>query len=483
MTESASRVSIGVNGLDEVLYGGLVRGRAYLVRGGPGCGKTTIGLHFLTTGVRQGEPALFISLGETEKQLRENAHISGFNVDGITFLDLSPTMESFAKIDSYDIFSPAEVEREPTTRKIIETVEKLQPTRVFVDSMTQFRYLSSDAYQYRKQILSFVRFIVDHGATIMFTSEHSHDVSDDDLKFLSDGIIELEMTATGRTLNVTKFRGSDFRSGIHSMRLSSHGMDVFPQLLPDQQLRSSHGEPMSSGVPELDELLHGGLERGSLTLISGPSGSGKTTLGLQFMKEAAGRGIRSVVYLFEEFVYTVNNRCEAINIPVRSMIEGGKLALSHIEPLKYTPDEFARLIRRETEERGASIVMIDSIAGYGVSMQGRDLHYHLHALCKYLKSKGMSVILINELEQITGNFRAAEGGISYLADNIIFLRYIECAGQLRKAIGVLKKRSGDFEKSLRELEITRYGLKVGPPLSGLRGILSGVPEFLPPTND
>jgi circadian clock protein KaiC len=255
-------------------------------------------------------------------------------------------------------------------------------------------------------------------------------------------------------------------------------MVVFPKLIPERLHHDFVSEPLSSGVPELDELLHGGLERGTVTMITGPSGTGKTTIGLQFIKEAAGRGEASVVYTFEEGQQTLLNRCENINIPVRAMMEGRHLAVYQIEPLRYTPDEFARSVRREVEENQRKLVMIDSITGYGLSMHGRDLATHLHALSMYLKSVGVSVLLINELEHITGAFRATDNAVAYLADNLVFLRYLEIGGEMHKAIGVLKKRAGNFEKTLRELQITRDGLKIGEPLKNLRGILSGMPEWI-----
>jgi circadian clock protein KaiC len=255
-------------------------------------------------------------------------------------------------------------------------------------------------------------------------------------------------------------------------------MEVFPHLMPEVYGQEFALEVLSSGVPELDELLHGGFERSTITIISGPSGVGKSTLGLQFMKEAAGRGERSVIYAFEERKETLLNRCEGINIPVHAMIERGTLSVVQIEPLHYTPDEFANLVRYEVEQQKARIVMIDSISGYRLSVRGNELVTHIHALCKYLQNMGVAVLLINEVESITGDFRATEIGISYIADNLVFLRYLEMQGELRKAIGVLKKRMSDFEKTLREFEITRYGIKVGKPLTNLRGILKGTPEWL-----
>ena len=159
------------------------------------------------------------------------------------------------------------------------------------------------------------------------------------------------------------------------------------------------------------------------------------------------------------------------------MVERGTLSLVKIEPLQFSPDEFARLVRKNVEEKGTRIVMIDSIAGYRLSLKGQDLISHLHALSKYLQNMGIVVILIVEVESIIGDFRATDSGISYLADNIIFFRYLEMYGEMHKAIGVLKKRLSNFEKTLREFEITHDGINIGKPLKGLRGILLGVPEL------
>jgi len=473
----STRLSTGVPGLDEILQGGLIPGRSYLIRGGPGMGKTTLGLHFLTAGAANGEQSLFINMGETEAQLRRNAAATGFDLSNIAFLDLSPTPDFFTEVQTYDVFSPAEVEREPTTNRIVSEVEALRPQRVFLDAMTYFRYLSPDAFQFRKQVHSFLRFLVEQGATVLLTSEATPADPDDDLQFMVDGIIHLENENGERTISVQKFRGSDFRSGRHTIRLTDKGMEVFPRILPEAFDKTFTLETISSGIPEIDELLHGGLERGTITIISGPTGVGKTTLGLQFMKEAAGRGERSVVYTFEEWSETLLRRSEAINMPVRKMVERGTLAVVQVEPLHYSPDEFARMVCDDIKEKDATIIMIDSISGYKLSVRGQDLVTHLHALSKYLQSVGVAVILINEVEYITGEFRATDFGISYMADNIVFMRYIELQGEMRRAIGVLKKRLTDFEKTLREYQVTRYGIKVGKPLTDLRGILTGTPEW------
>jgi len=476
MVAIENKLSSGIDGLDEILMGGFVARRAYLIRGNPGTGKTAIGMHFLTEGVKNKENVLFINMGEPTKQIISNAQGMGFDTRDIEFLDLSPDEKFFADMEAYDIFSPAEVERESTTSQIIDKIEKVQPSRVFLDPITQFRYLSTDEYQFRKQSLSFLRFLIDKGATVLFTSEFSSNEPDDDLQFLSDGIINLRFFPEGRSISISKYRGSGFRFGTHAMRITPKGVKIYPRLRPLMKEAEFEHETVSSGVPELDELLHGGIERGTATIISGPSGVGKTTVGMQFMKEAAGRGERSVVYTFEEGVDSLTNRCESINIPIRSMINTGLLSVVQVEPLRYSPEEFAQLVRSEVSAQKAQIVMIDSTSGYKLSLRGEDPVSHLHSLSKYLTRTGCSVILINEVENISGGLKVTELGISYLADNIVFLRYFESEGEMHKSIGVLKKRLSDFEKSLRELKITKYGIKVGQPIKDIKGIISGTPE-------
>jgi len=470
-------VSTGISDLDAITYGGFIPGKSYLVRGGPGTGKTILGMHFLSSGIAEGEKALFITLGEPKSQLCANAKSFGFDVSEIEFLDLGPESTFFTEMKTYDFFSSAEVERDPTTKKIIETINTVQPSRVFIDSMTHFKYLSNDSFQFRKQVLSFLRFLLESGATVLSTSEASSEAPDEDLQFLVDGIINLSFERKKRIIEVSKFRGSDFVSGLHAMRITSEGLKIYRTLVPEDHHREFKLESISSGLPEFDKLTHGGLERGTISLITGPSGTGKTTLGVQIMKEAAERGERSVVYTFEESLDTILNRSESVNIPVNEMLEQGTLSVVKVEPLEYTPSEFADMVREEVEKMDTKIVMLDSLSGYKVSLQGEDLTAHVHALCKYLSNMGITVLLINETQYLTGDFRATDVGISYLSDNIIFLRYLEIYGQMRKAIGVLKKRLSDFENTLRELEITSQGIKIGGPLTNLRGILSGIPTW------
>jgi len=480
-TPLAERVSTGIAGLDEILSGGLVSNRSYMVRGQAGSGKTILSFHFLQQGIEEGETALFINLEEDVRDLKANAAALGFDTDAIEFLDLSPSADVFVEDESYEVFEPAEVEREPLTERIVEGVTAVDPDRVVVDPLTQLRFLLSDDYQFRKQVVGFMRFLKDREATVLFTVQNTESLPTDDLEFITDGTIRLDAAEYGKTVRVPKFRGSATQSGDHAYRVTDSGIEVYPALQPGvRNAGDGRFEQISSGIPEVDELLHGGIERGTVSIVSGPTGVGKTTLSTQFMKEAAGRGERSVIYLFEETRETFLARSRAVNIPVDQMMEKGTLEVVEVEALERSPQEFARMVRDEVEERDADIVMVDGIAGYRLTLRGEEgmVLQQMHALGRYLKNAGATGIFIDETRNVTGAFQATMENISYLADNIVFLRHLEVEGELRKAIGVLKKRTSDFERTIREFRITEHGITVGEPMSGLRGILSGTPEVV-----
>jgi len=379
----------------------------------------------------------------------------------------------------HDVFEPDEVEHTDIVGKIADALEAADYDRVFIDPLSQLRHLSPSDYQFRQEVAAMMSYLKARGTTVVFTTQPTRATPDDDLQFLADGAVELRRFERGRSVAVAKFRGSDFQSGSHTLRIGSDGLSVYPALVPEEHEREYTLETLSSGVGELDDLLGGGIERGTVTVISGPSGVGKTITATHFAKEAAARGERSAIYLFEESRGSFLRRSEGVGIPVGEMTERGTLAVEAIEPLALSTDELAHRVRREVEERGARLVMIDGTAGYRLSLHAEDdeLVRELHALCRYLRNLGVTVILTEETPEVTGRFLATSENISYLADNILFLRYYEAQGEIHKAVGVLKKRLGDFEPTLRELHITGDGLALGDPLENLRGVLTGTPEW------
>lgn len=469
-----SRLGLGVAGLEEILFGGLIPLRTYLAKGGPGTGKTTLGLHFLRAG--PPEESLLVSLGESEAEMRNNAQRVGLALDGIPVVDLSPIANDPKADESYTLLESWEAEGTRIHDQILGHAMQYGPRRVFIDSISTMRYLTPDTYQFRRQVLSLMRTFEEQGATVLLTAQTAEDTDDADLLSLSDGVIHFERVAEGRICRVMKIRGSGFIEGSHHYELTGTGMRVYPRLDPGEHCRPTPAaEAMPSGVPGIDALTRGGVERGTVTILSGPPGTGKTSLGVHFLSHAAQRGERCVLYCFDERFATFAPRCEGLGIPIHELIARGTFRFDEVEPLRYNPDEFAVQVREEVEQRATRVIMLDSLSGYQRAMRGAELVARIHALCRYLANMGVTVIMINEVHT-GGDFHATEYGISYLADNILLVRYIEVSGELRKSVGVLKKRTGGFEPGLRELIFGPEGLAAGQPLTNITGILESVPH-------
>ncbi len=474
---NTKRISTGVEGLDGILDGGLIKGRNALVRGSPGSGKTVFGLYFLSAGIDDGETSLYVNLGEPQAYVEETADAFGLNTEQIQFHNLSPTQEQFSEDESYSVFESAEVEQPKFIAGLREKVDEVAPDRVLLDPITEFRYLTSDERQFRKGILGLLDYLKEMDATVMLTSQAGGSVTDDDLQFLVDAVVSLDVSTESRVVHVSKFRGSSFRRGNHFYDITEEGLTVWPTLVPGEQERSVEPGMLSSGVAELDELLYGGLDQGTVTILSGPTGVGKTTTGLQFLVQAALEGKKGVLFQFEEAKRTIRKRAEAIDLPLQEALDSGVLSIVEIAPDKYTVGEFEHLLREAVDD-GTELVMVDGSQGFQENLRGIDnTTGALLRVGRYLRTAGVSTILVNEVHNITGEFHATEERTSNLADNIIFLRHVEYRGEMRKVIGTLKMRTSDFERSLRELEITTDGIRVGEPLPQLRGILTGTPEW------
>ncbi|WP_302082743.1 ATPase domain-containing protein [Salinibaculum rarum] len=479
MEVTAARVTSGISGLDEVLRGGFVSGRMYLVCGDPGTGKTLLGMHFLEAGIENDETVLCIHGEESRDEILMNGARVGINLDTVQFLDLGPNSEFFTEDRNYDLVEPGAVERDRYTEEIHDAIRDINPDRVVLDPITQLRYIETNEHQFRKRILSFMRFLKERNTTVIGTATLSKDTEyQTEMRSLSDGVVRLSHTDRGRRLRVAKHRGFGQHDGSHGLAIRNDGVEVFPSLVPEQLDSSWETRHIRSGLDNLDDLLGGGLERGTVTFISGPTGVGKTTTATQFLAEAATQGIDSLAYLFEEGTDTFTHRSESMGIPLSDLREEGTISLNAVEPLAQSAEEFAQRVQREIDETGSEIVLIDGIDGYKMSIQGSDstLVEKIHALSRHLKNRDVTVLITDEIPQITGMTTATSSNLSYIADNILFLSYIETEGTLEKVIGVLKKRAGGFENALREFDLDD-GIHIGEPLTHASGILQGTPQI------
>ncbi|MEF8784425.1 MAG: ATPase domain-containing protein [Haloarculaceae archaeon] len=481
METSAVRISSGITGLDELLRGGFVSGRMYLVCGEPGTGKTLLGMHFLEAGMDNDETVLCIHGEESRDEILLNGAQVGIDIQDAQFLDLGPNSEFFTEDRNYDLVEPGAVERDRYTADIHDAIRDINPDRVVLDPITQLRYIEANEHQFRKRILSFMRFLKERDTTVVGTATLSSDTGyQTEMRSLSDGVIQLSHTDRGRRLKVAKHRGFGQQDGSHGLAIRDSGVEVFPSLIPEQLDSTLETSRIRSGIDNLDDLLGGGLEKGTVTFISGPTGVGKTTTATQFLAEAANQGTDSIAYLFEEGTDTFTHRSESMGIPLSDLREQGAVSLRAVEPLAQSAEEFAQTVKREIDRTGSEVVLIDGIDGYKMSIQGTDatLVEKIHALTRHLKNRDVTVIITDEVSQITGMRTATSTNLSYIADNILFLSYIETEGTLEKIIGVLKKRAGGFENTLREFDLDG-GIHVGDPLTNASGILQGTPQMNP----
>jgi len=476
------RADTGIEGLDHILGGGFPRNRMYLVEGDPGSGKTTMALQFLLAGVRRGEPGVYATLSETEEELRDVAHSHGWSLDGITICDLQTSEESLQADSQYTLFHPAEVELSETTRTVLEAVETVRPGRVVFDSLSEMRLLARDSLRYRRQILALKHYFTGRACTVLLL-DYGLQPGEFQLQSLTHGVVSLGRESPNyggerRRLKVQKIRGISYREGFHDYVIRTGGLEVFPRLVAAQHHLDFARETISSGLPEMDSLLGSGLNRGSTTMILGPSGVGKSTLAAQYVSAAAGRGEKACVYSFEESPESWLHRAERLGMALRRHEQEGLVSIRQVDPAELSPGEFAGDVRRNVEQ-GVTTVVIDSLNGYRNAMaEEQHLILHLHEVLAYLNQQGVTTLIIMAQYGILGQDVSSPVELSYLADNVILLRYFEAFGQVRQAISMVKKRTGTHERSVRELRISDHGLRVGRELREFHGVLSGQLSYI-----
>ena len=475
------RARTGIAGLDKVLGGGLPRDHLYLIDGDPGTGKTTLALQFLLEGGAAGERGLYVTLSETADELRATAVSHGWSLESIEIFELAGAEEIDA--ETYTLFHPAEIELSRTVETVLAVVERVAPSRVVFDSLSEMRLMARDALRFRRQILALKQFFAGRGCTVLLLDDRTGPDGDRHLHSLAHGVVALEHLAMEygaerRRLQVAKLRGLQFRGGYHDFRIRTGGLEVYPRILSEGRPQQAIGVELHSGSAELDALIGGGLPGGTSTLITGAAGTGKSVLATQYARAAVLGGARVRYYLFDERVPTFEHRATKLEMDVSKAIADGRLALRQIEPTTMSPGEFADEIRWAVEEDGVRLIIIDSINGYMQAMPSeRLLAVQVHELLSYMADHGVSAIMTLVQHGVFGGPVDEAAEVSYLADTVILLRYFEHAGAVRQAISVVKKRAGYHERAIRECRVERGGFRVGQPLDAFHGVLGGVPTY------
>jgi circadian clock protein KaiC len=479
-----SRLATGSEGLDSVLDGGFPANRLYLIEGDPGTGKTTLALQFLLEGARRGEPVLYVTLSETKEELTAVADSHGWSLEGVTLHELVPPEESLKAEAQYTIFHPSEVELGETTRAVIGEVERIQPRRVVFDSLSEMRLLARDPLRYRRQILALKQFFAGRKSTVLLLDDRTSADADLQVQSIAHGVLmleqlELDYGAERRRLRVSKLRGSRFRGGFHDFTIRTGGVEVFPRLVAAGRRNEFEAESVASGVAELDALLGGGLDRGTATLVLGPAGCGKSSLATHFAAASARRGEHAAAFIFDESVNTYLNRAAGLGSDLRPEVEAGSLTVQQVDPAELSPGEFVHNVCKAVKRDGARLVVIDSLNGYLQAMPDeRFLTAQMHELLTYLNQQGVVTLLVMAQHGFMGAM-SSPVDVSYLADTVILLRYFEAAGAIRRAISVVKKRTGRHEDTIREMRLSSPGgVQVGEPLTAFRGVLTGVPVLV-----
>ncbi len=476
----SARLSTGIIGLDFILKGGLPKDRLHLIEGNPGTGKTTLGLQFLIEGVRLGEKCLYITLSETREELDAVARSHGWTLDGLEIMDLTDSGDRLTDGSQYTVFHPSEVELDETTRAVLAEVERVNPVRVVFDSLSEMRMLASDPLRFRRQILALKQYFLTRNCTVLLLDDRTSQSPDRQLESVAHGVLNLEYVPVeyGRqrhAMRVVKMRGVNFQSGFHDFNIETGGIIAFPRLSPERKVKFKQGS-LSSGHNNLDELI-GELEYGTSTIFIGPAGVGKSTLSLMYACAAVERGERAALYLFDESPETLYKRASALGMDIERYVEEGRIAVRQIQLAELTPGELSYMVSREVEDNGTRVVVIDSVNGYMMATpQERFLTMQFHELLGYLNRNGVISILVVGQYGLIGTMQTPID-MSFLADSVVLLRYFEAQGAVRQAISILKKRTGQHGRTIREFRIGPGGLQLGEPLTDFRGVLTGVPVY------
>jgi len=482
-TSVSASVPFGIEGLDNVLIGGLPPDRVYLIEGDAGAGKTTMALQYLMAGRDRGERCLYVTLAETAEELQAVARSHGWSLEGIRVTELAVAEASLSAEAENTMFYPSEVELAQTTEVVLREVEETNPTRVVFDSLSEMRALAQNTLRYRRQILALKQFFAGRQCTVLLLDDRTAEHNDIQVQSIVHGVISLEQRTPAygvvqRRLEIRKMRGRSYRAGFHDFVIVRGGLRVFPRLVASEHQFSFKPGVVPSGLAKLDALMSGGLDRGTSALFIGPTGAGKSSLATQYAVSMAVRGEHVSMFLFDESPRLLRLRSEGLGMRVDEQVEAGRIHMRQVDPGELSVGELVQLVRNEVEQHAAKLVIIDSLNGYlNAIPDERFLTLQLHELLSYLGQRGVTSILVMAQAGMLGNMTSPVDA-SYLADTIVLLRYFEAAGEVRQAISVVKRRGGPHERTIREYRLGPSGIRIGVPLTQFHGVLTGVPSFL-----
>lgn len=467
--KSSKPVATGVEGLDEILRGGLPPSNLYMLQGAPGAGKTTAALQFLRAGVEAGERCIYVSLSQTAAELESIAISHGWTLDGIRVEELSASDAVNGAADQ-TIFQTAELRLDDTRQAIEKAIEEHKPSRLVYDSLLEIRLITGDTPRFRRELIGFKAFLAKRNVVaLLLDTQNGEAMNGEEVEGIAHGVIRFDRTLDDygpvrRRIEVSKMRGVPIADGYHDMAIrEGQGVVVFPRIVPGDAADKTQPELIKSGVETLDAMFGGGQESGTTTLVIGQSGTGKSTMASLYATAALKRGESVALFLFEERLETFFRRSEGLGMDLRKYHDDGALIIEDFNPNEISPGEFAQLVQTIVETKKTRVVVIDSFTGYINSLPHRDKAVRdIQSLLKYLARSGVLTMLIVAQHGLLGQNVGIDVDVSFLGDTVLLLRIAEHEGRLRRNITVVKKRHGPHDLFVHDLLIQSSGISVVP---------------------
>ncbi len=481
------KLPTGVPGLDEITGGGLPEFSFNIIAGGPGCGKTTLAHQIIFANATPERPALYFTvLGEPAiKMLRYQQQYEFFDeaklTNSIRFVNLSQVV--------------LDKDLNTVLEEIVKEVEAANPAIVVVDSFRTMMRKSKAGNTGESELQNFLQQLALHLASWQATTFLIGEYGAEELTYnpvftVADGLFWLSQNAERnsviRKLEVIKLRGQESVPGLHTFRITSAGVQAFSRTLglSGRKGKAPSQRRLSTGIPDLDGLMGGGIPEGDSVLVAGPSGSGKSVLATQFMAEGIRKGEKGVIAVFEERPPEYAGRAGSFGLDLNAAQKEGNLSLLYLRPLDLSVEETMQELVDAVQKIGAKRLVIDSLSGFEMALAPgfrQDLRESLYRLISSLTGIGVTILSTVEVEDSFTALPFSSHSVSFLSDDLIRLRFVSLKSQLRKVLIIIKMRGGAHSKDIREYEITSTGVKIGERLEDYQALITGIPAFLGPS--